>query len=70
MEQIFIKLSHAVEGAPAIALVASFLWGILSIILSPCHLACIPLIVGFVDEQGRISTKRAFLSPCCSGSGY
>ncbi|MCF7816352.1 MAG: cytochrome c biogenesis protein CcdA [Kiritimatiellales bacterium] len=28
--------------------------------LSPCHLASIPLIVGFIDEQGRISTRRAF----------
>ena len=36
-----------------------FLINILSIILSPCHLASIPLIVGFIDEQGRISTKRA-----------
>ncbi|MFC1582395.1 cytochrome c biogenesis CcdA family protein [Planctomycetota bacterium] len=40
---------------------AAFLWGILSILLSPCHLASIPLIVGFIDEQGRISAKRAFL---------
>ena len=32
----------------------------MSILLSPCHLASIPLIVGFIDEQGRISTKRAF----------
>lgn len=69
IETIFIKLSHAVEGAPAIALVASFLWGILSIILSPCHLASIPLIVGFVDEQGRISTKRAFLISLLFGAG-
>jgi cytochrome c-type biogenesis protein len=36
-------------------------WGILSIVLSPCHLASIPLIVGFIDGQGRMSTKRAFL---------
>jgi cytochrome c-type biogenesis protein len=59
MEQLFIKLSHAVEGAPAIALAASFVWGILSIILSPCHLSSIPLIVGFISGQGRGSTARA-----------
>jgi cytochrome c-type biogenesis protein len=69
MEQLFIKLSHAVEGAPLIALAASFIWGILSIILSPCHLASIPLIVGFVDEQGRISTKRAFAISLLFGVG-
>jgi len=60
MEQLFTNLTHAVEGTPAIAIFAAFIWGILSIILSPCHLASIPLIIGFIDEQGRISTKRAF----------
>ena len=33
----------------------------LSILLSLCHLASIPLIVGFIDQQGRISTNRTFL---------
>ncbi len=61
MEQLFTTLTHAVEGAPAVALGAAFVWGILSILLSPCHLASIPLIVGFIDEQGRISTRRAFV---------
>lgn len=61
MEELFHSLTKAVEGSAGIAIAASFIWGILSIILSPCHLASIPLIVGFIDEQGRISTKRAFL---------
>ena len=61
MEILFASLSGAIEGSPAAALAASFVWGILSILLSPCHLASIPLIVGFIDEQGRISTKRAFV---------
>ena len=61
LETIFVGLSRAVEGHPAVALMAAVAWGILSIILSPCHLAGIPLIVGFIDEQGRISTKRAFV---------
>lgn len=60
MEQLFTNLSHAVEGAPLIALTAAVVWGILSIILSPCHLASIPLIVGFISEQGQVTTKRAF----------
>jgi len=61
MNELFTSLTHAVEGAPLVAMAASFIWGILSILLSPCHLASIPLIVGFIDEQGRISTRRAFL---------
>jgi len=61
MQELFTTLTHAVESTPLIAIAASFVWGILSILLSPCHLASIPLIVGFIDEQGRISTKRAFI---------
>ena len=53
-------MTRAVESTWFVAIAASFVWGILSILLSPCHLASIPLIVGFIDEQGRISTKRAF----------
>ena len=60
MEKLFTMLTHGVEGTPLIAFAAAFLWGILSILLSPCHLASIPLIVGFIDKQGRMSTKRAF----------
>lgn len=60
MERLFTTLTHAVEGTPAIAIAAALVWGVLSIILSPCHLASVPLIVGFIDKQGRVSTKRAF----------
>ena len=61
MEELFTNLSHAVEGAPLVALTASFVWGILSIVLSPCHLASIPLIIGFISGQGvTITARRAF----------
>jgi cytochrome c-type biogenesis protein len=60
MQELFTQLTRAVESTWFVAVTASFIWGILSILLSPCHLASIPLIVGFIDEQGRISTKRAF----------
>jgi cytochrome c-type biogenesis protein len=58
--EILTWLTKAIEGNPVVAIGASFIWGILSIVLSPCHLASIPLIVGYIDEQGRISVKRAF----------
>ena len=69
MEKLFTMLTHAVDGTPAIALIAAFTWGILSILLSPCHLASIPLIVGFVDQQGRMSTKRAFFISALFAAG-
>ena len=61
MESLFITLSNAVTGTPLIALSAALLWGVLSVVLSPCHLASIPLIVGFIDGQGPMTTRRAFL---------
>lgn len=60
IEQLLSSLSQAVNGAPLIALAAAAGWGILSILLSPCHLASIPLIVGFIDGQGQMSLRRAF----------
>ena len=60
IQQLFTTLTRMIEGSSGIAFVAAFVWGILSIVLSPCHLASIPLIIGFINEQGRISTKRAF----------
>ena len=61
MQELFGFLTRAVEGTPLIAIGAAVVWGVLSILLSPCHLASIPLIVGFIDHQGRMSTRRAFL---------
>ena len=60
MENLFSALSHAVEGAPLVALGAAAVWGVLSVVLSPCHLSSIPLIVGFISGQGRVTTRQAF----------
>jgi len=57
---IFEWLSNSMQSSLMIALTASLLWGMLSILLSPCHLASIPLIIAFIGEQGKLSTKRAF----------
>jgi len=60
IEGIFTALYEAMMGAVWIAVLASLGWGILSIILSPCHLSSIPLIVGFISSQGKISVGRTF----------
>jgi cytochrome c-type biogenesis protein len=69
IREIFTALSHALEGAPAVALGAAFVWGILSVLLSPCHLASIPLIVGFISRQGEVKTRRAFATSTCFAVG-
>ncbi len=60
LEQLLGSLSQAVTGTPLIALTAAAGWGLLSILLSPCHLGSIPLIVGVINGQGEISGSRAF----------
>lgn len=61
IEFVFSSLSQAMSGAPVVALSAAAGWGVLSILLSPCHMASIPLIVGFIDDQGRMTVRRAFV---------
>jgi len=60
VQDLFTALTRAVEGSAFIAIGASVVWGILSIVLSPCHLASIPLIVGFIGQQGQMTARRAF----------
>ncbi len=59
-EGLFTALYEAMTGGIMLALLASFGWGVLSILLSPCHLSSIPLVVGFISSQGKISIGRTF----------
>lgn len=61
MDSLFGALTEAVAANPAIAALAALAWGVLSVVLSPCHLASIPLIIGFIGEQGGTTTRRAFV---------
>ena len=61
MGEIFAFLGKAVEGAPLAAFAAAFAWGVLSVLLSPCHLAGIPLVVGYIGERKVRRTREAFL---------
>jgi cytochrome c-type biogenesis protein len=59
LQALFISLTDAMAGAPLVALLAAFAWGVLSIVLSPCHLASIPLIVGILQDGGAVGPRRA-----------
>jgi cytochrome c-type biogenesis protein len=60
IESVFTWLSELVQATFLVALLGAFLWGILSILLSPCHLASIPLIVGYISLQKVKSFRKAF----------
>jgi cytochrome c-type biogenesis protein len=60
MDWLFTTLTDAMSGGFAPALVASFAWGILSILLSPCHLSSIPLVIGYISSQGQEGARRPY----------
>lgn len=57
MSDWLAHLSHALEGAPLLSLGAAMLLGAASVVISPCHLAGVPLVVGVV--QAHRSPKRS-----------
>lgn len=59
LDELFTTLTMAMSDKFGIALGASFAWGIASILLSPCHLASIPLVVGYIVKQGPASARRS-----------
>jgi cytochrome c-type biogenesis protein len=60
VEEIFLTINEWLVGGTVIAFLGSFLWGMVSVLFSPCHLASIPLIVAYVggQEQG-IQARQA-----------
>lgn len=60
LEHIFDWVYQAVAGSAWVALSASLAWGMLSVLVSPCHLSSIPLIVGFISGQGKMTRAKAF----------
>jgi cytochrome c-type biogenesis protein len=53
MSGLFNFLSNSVNGSILVALTGALLWGIASILLSPCHLSGIPLIIGYINSQKK-----------------
>jgi cytochrome c-type biogenesis protein len=60
LEQILTSLSNGLSQSLGWALLAAFGWGVVSIVFSPCHLASVPLVVGFISTREGASTGRAF----------
>jgi cytochrome c-type biogenesis protein len=69
IDYIFNTLSELLYGNFWLASFSALCWGILSILLSPCHLSSIPLIVGFLSSQGKITLARTFTLSLVFGLG-
>ena len=60
IESFFLTVNEWIAGGTAIAALGCFVWGMISVLFSPCHLASIPLIIAYVGGQQRaLSSKQA-----------
>jgi len=53
MEELLLTINTWMSGGFGIAALGCFLWGMVSVALSPCHLASIPLIISYVGGQDK-----------------
>jgi cytochrome c-type biogenesis protein len=58
LEAFFVTVNEWMAGGTIIAAAGCFLWGVISVLFSPCHLASIPLIVAYVGGQQQILKPR------------
>jgi len=58
LESFFLTVNEWIGGGTAIAALGCFLWGMISVLFSPCHLASIPLIVAYVAGQDQVLKAR------------
>ena len=54
MDEILISVTNWLRAGPILALPGAFMWGMVSVLLSPCHIASIPLFMAYVAGQNRI----------------
>jgi cytochrome c-type biogenesis protein len=59
LDGLLTQLSRTLEQSLAVALFGAFLWGLLSILLSPCHLSSVPLLIGFLSSHENKTSGRA-----------
>ncbi len=58
MDQILLMINKWMLTGTALAALGCFLWGMVSVALSPCHMASIPLIVSYVAGQDKALNAR------------
>lgn len=58
INSILLTITDWLRAGPAVALPGSFLWGMVSVLLSPCHMASIPLFIAYVAGQKQIPSPR------------
>ncbi|MBU1140816.1 MAG: cytochrome C biosynthesis protein, partial [Proteobacteria bacterium] len=58
LDTLFLAINSWMTGGLLAAAVGCFSWGMVSVLFSPCHMASIPLIIGYVGGQNTILKGR------------
>jgi cytochrome c-type biogenesis protein len=58
MDQVIVAINSWMSQGLLLGALGCFLWGMVSVLFSPCHLASIPLIVGYVAGQDQAMAGR------------
>jgi cytochrome c-type biogenesis protein len=58
LDTLFLTVNQWITGGTVLAAAGCFIWGMISVLLSPCHMASIPLIVGYVGGQDKMVNPR------------
>lgn len=69
MIELLNTVQGALEGSGFLVLGASFLWGIIGMLFSPCSLIAIPLVIGYIESQQDKSTSNAALLSLAFSAG-
>ncbi|MCP3926477.1 MAG: cytochrome C biosynthesis protein [Desulfobacterales bacterium] len=70
LDTIFLTVNQWMTSGTIVAAIGCFIWGMISVLFSPCHIASIPLIVGYVGGQDKmVHPKQAGLYSILFTSG-
>ena len=69
MADLLTALTRTLDGRAEFAVVGAFLWGVASILLSPCHVASVPLVVAYTGRSTTLSPRRAAALSALFASG-
>jgi cytochrome c-type biogenesis protein len=61
MTGLLTGFAEAFAASGAVALAAAFAWGVLSVVLSPCHLSSLPLVVAYMSGGDELPAGRRAL---------
>lgn len=62
MAELLARFGEVFARDGALALAAALTWGVLSVVLSPCHLSSVPLVVAYMSGGGELPSGRRALA--------